>query len=119
MSEQRPSAENDAHRERVAEALFDHIVGNGYTWPAPEQHLPWWYAAADAVIAAYESTCRHCGRGPDADADHSCPCPYTDAECPGHCRCGCSLDMHVGDIGCPCALPGEPPCVIPPESSAS
>lgn len=26
------------------------------------------------------------------------------------CSCGCSRDMHVGEIGCPCGLPDEPPC---------
>lgn len=26
------------------------------------------------------------------------------------CRCGCPADAHVGEIGCPCGLPGEPPC---------
>lgn len=30
--------------------------------------------------------CRHCGRLPDADGDHSCPCPYPDHECPDHGR---------------------------------
>jgi hypothetical protein len=29
----------------------------------------------------------------------------------GLCSCGCLPAMHVGEIGCPCALPGEPPCV--------
>lgn len=28
--------------------------------------------------------CRHCGRLPEADGDHSCTCPYSDAECPDH-----------------------------------
>lgn len=36
-----------------------------------------------------------------------CPAPT--------CRCGCPPSMHVGEIGCPCALPGDPPCVTPPE----
>ena len=26
------------------------------------------------------------------------------------CPCGCPADMHIGEIGCPCALPGDPPC---------
>lgn len=125
------------------------------------------------------TACRHCGKQPDADGDHSCPCPYTDADCPDHpsggwlrreleralnrrqqvpawarpvltpdrlvyvelpcyadgiphdrhiwdfgsgeqflcpgtpedqCACGCTRDMHIWEIGCPCALPGEPPC---------
>lgn len=34
------------------------------------------------------------------------------------CPCGCSADMHIGEIGCPCALPGEPPCT-PSTSPAS
>jgi len=28
--------------------------------------------------------CHHCGKLPDADGDHSCPCPYPDDECPDH-----------------------------------
>lgn len=28
--------------------------------------------------------CRHCGKPPEADGDHSCPCPYTDDECKDH-----------------------------------
>ena len=31
-----------------------------------------------------DNMCAHCGRLPDADGDHSCPCPYSDAECPDH-----------------------------------
>lgn len=30
--------------------------------------------------------CWHCGSPPDADGDHSCPCPYRDEECPDHGR---------------------------------
>ena len=30
------------------------------------------------------SPCRHCGKPPEADGDHSCPCPYRDDECPDH-----------------------------------
>lgn len=57
------TAENDARREAVAEALFNHLVNRtpGWsrsTWPAPDHHLPWWYAAADAAIAAYETAGR-------------------------------------------------------------
>lgn len=29
----------------------------------------------------------------------------------GRCACGCSPEMHVGEIGCPCGLPDERPCV--------
>lgn len=29
------------------------------------------------------------------------------------CPCGCDPDMHIGDIGCPCGLPDEPPCATP------
>lgn len=29
------------------------------------------------------------------------------------CVCGCPLDAHVGDVGCPCGPPGEPPCDPP------
>jgi hypothetical protein len=52
------SADYDALVEKGAEALFYHFHGRdgllktGYTWPAPEQHLPWWRAAAAAVIDA-------------------------------------------------------------------
>lgn len=43
---------------------------------------------------------------------------------PGHagpdepCSCGCPLDMHIDEVGCSCALPGKPPCVIPTKASA-
>lgn len=52
------SAERGALVEKGAEALFYHFHGRDgllktrYTWPAPEQHLPWWRAAAAAVINA-------------------------------------------------------------------
>lgn len=26
------------------------------------------------------------------------------------CLCGCPRDMHIGEVGCPCGLPDEPPC---------
>lgn len=29
-------------------------------------------------------TCRHCGKPPEDDGDHSCPCPYRDDDCPDH-----------------------------------
>lgn len=38
-------------------------------------------AAAKAVS---EDACRHCGALPEADGDHSCPCPYSDQECADH-----------------------------------
>ena len=28
--------------------------------------------------------CRHCGKAPEADGDHTCRCPQTDAECTEH-----------------------------------
>jgi len=34
--------------------------------------------------AEKDVTCRHCGKPPDADGDHSCPCPYRDDDCPDH-----------------------------------
>lgn len=37
-----------------------------------------------AKAAARLVACRHCGKYPEADGDHSCPCPHTDAECPDH-----------------------------------
>jgi len=29
-------------------------------------------------------SCRHCGKPPEADGDHSCPCPNPDGLCPEH-----------------------------------
>ena len=26
------------------------------------------------------------------------------------CPCGCPTEAHIGEIGCACGLPGEPPC---------
>lgn len=31
-----------------------------------------------------EDRCKHCGKRPEADGDHNCPCPYSDADCPNH-----------------------------------
>lgn len=28
--------------------------------------------------------CAHCGAPPEADGDHSCPCPHRDEDCPDH-----------------------------------
>lgn len=28
--------------------------------------------------------CRHCGYPPEPDGGHTCPCPYTDDDCPDH-----------------------------------
>lgn len=33
-----------------------------------------------------EDRCYHCGKLPDADGDHSCPCPYSDEDCPNHSK---------------------------------
>lgn len=30
--------------------------------------------------------CRHCGRTPEEDGDHTCPCPHPDGLCPEHDR---------------------------------
>src|SRR5690606_19736523 len=32
------------------------------------------------------------------------------AEKAATCRCGCLSEVHVGEIGCACGLPDEPPC---------
>ena len=32
----------------------------------------------------YAPSCRHCGKPPEQDGDHSCPCPHSDNECPDH-----------------------------------
>ncbi len=32
-------------------------------------------------------TCYHCGKEPEADGDHTCPCPYPDGLCPVHDQC--------------------------------
>lgn len=31
-----------------------------------------------------QELCRHCGAPPEADGDHSCPCPYSDEDCQLH-----------------------------------
>lgn len=35
-------------------------------------------------VSVQADTCRHCGKLPEADGDHSCPCPYRDDDCPDH-----------------------------------
>ena len=56
----------DAQVEAGAEALFRHFNDErGYKWPAPEQHLPWWRAAARAVLEAVDTpveTAEQCGK---------------------------------------------------------
>lgn len=34
----------------------------------------------------YGTPCRHCGKPPEADGDHSCTCPHPDDFCPDHPR---------------------------------
>lgn len=36
------------------------------------------------VEALMSESCHHCGRPPDDDGDHTCPCPLTDSECFEH-----------------------------------
>lgn len=42
------------------------------------------YAVLSDLRAAVKVACHHCGSGPDADGDHSCPCPNSDTECLEH-----------------------------------
>lgn len=37
-----------------------------------------------ATETAVLDGCRHCGALPDADGDHTCPCPNPDDDCPTH-----------------------------------
>lgn len=39
---------------------------------------------ADAVEDYLATRCRHCGKPPEKDGDHSCPCPNSDADCEEH-----------------------------------
>ena len=51
----------------------------------PWQQGPWRMWALSAEGRAFTANvCRHCGSLPEADGDHSCPCPYRDDECPDH-----------------------------------
>lgn len=47
-----------------------------------------WVGFWDAVRALEDQgrapLCRHCGKPPEADGDHPCPCPYRDDNCPDH-----------------------------------
>jgi len=36
--------------------------------------------------AEEDAPCRHCGKPPEADGDHSCSCPYPNDFCPDHPR---------------------------------
>ena len=36
--------------------------------------------------AEKDARCRHCGKPPEADGDHTCPCPNPDDFCPDHPR---------------------------------
>lgn len=35
------------------------------------------------------------------------------------CTCGCPEAAHIGEIGCPCGLPDEPPCTPAPGIDAT
>ena len=37
-----------------------------------------------AAYAVPVDACYHCGRRPELDGDHTCPCPKRDGECPEH-----------------------------------
>lgn len=55
-----------------------------YKLPEPSfSDAEFWRSITDDLIDMHER-CKHCGAGPDADGDHSCPCPHTDADCPDH-----------------------------------
>lgn len=41
-------------------------------------------ALLTAVARVLSASCHHCGRMPDSDGDHSCPCPSSDSECLEH-----------------------------------
>jgi hypothetical protein len=38
------------------------------------------------VLSIRPDLCRHCGKPPEADGDHNCPCPNPDDFCPDHPR---------------------------------
>lgn len=46
-----------------------------------DDHLGAWTVSEQRVA---RGLCHHCAKAPELDGDHSCPCPYTDAECPNH-----------------------------------
>ena len=41
-------------------------------------------AEAGDYRAYADSLCLHCEKPPEADGDHTCPCPYPDDKCPVH-----------------------------------
>jgi hypothetical protein len=67
-----------------------------------------------ADTAENDARCRHCGKAPEADGDHSCPCPYTDAECKIHPRIVATPWPDDEPLGEP---PPWPTRVTPPEES--
>jgi hypothetical protein len=42
------------------------------------------HADARAYRAYALLACHHCGKTPDADGDHTCPCPFHDNDCKEH-----------------------------------
>lgn len=42
-----------------------------------------------------EDRCYHCGERDDADGDHTCSCPYSDADCPDHSPFFCNPPVHL------------------------
>jgi hypothetical protein len=45
-----------------------------------------WQGVGWAAFIELDLLCHHCGLPPEADGDHSCPCPNRDEECPDHVR---------------------------------
>jgi len=46
-------------------------------------------------VRCEDCPCRHCAtEKSDPDGDHSCPCPYSDNECPNHPWARLSLEVE-------------------------
>ena len=75
--------------------LLRALVESGMTYAEAEANI-----ACNCAGSGGYGRCPHCG---DWHADDLTCCPRA-------CPCGCPAEMHIGEIGCPCALPGEPPC---------
>jgi hypothetical protein len=65
----RQEAANELHRQHMRHCQITTLAGHSYGWGNCPDFI-----------------CHHCGSPPDADGDHSCPCPHRDEDCPDHTR---------------------------------
>lgn len=74
--------QNEMHAAHMRHCKITTLAGHGFGWGNCPDFI-----------------CHHCGSPPDADGDHSCPCPYRDEECPDHQRAGAPSQKRAPEGG--------------------